>query len=464
MRQSIRNSILIGAFCATSTVFGSSSTAASTVVDVIHAHDAGTKNIDNEGTAASTTEIKTKTTNLKNPQAREMRMKTKNVPTADRIINGEEATPGRYSYMTFLLLQTAPGSEDNNITSCGGTLIARDVILTAAHCIDGVSALAAIGRHNWTDNTQGEVIPLVTTTLIHPDYTPVPKMTYDAALLVLSEETTQDVELVTLNTDGFVPSPGDPVTAAGWGRTEGLNENSTSVVLLEADLVAIDNVQCYEEWELLLNENWAFSSPNEFNSIICATDDISSTCKGDSGGPLFIPGMDESGADDVQVGIVSALAKETQVAPLFIPGMDESGADDVQVGIVSWGWPTCEPAAPPVAYTRISEVYDWIRSNVCEYSRNPPDSFDCPPDVGDLPGAPDDDGTDDGGNDDDTSSSSKSSKSAKSSDDDDGGDDDDDDDDDDDTSSSSKSAKTRAAPRRIFRNGRKGAAGSGKKK
>jgi len=450
MRQSIRNSILIGAFCATSTVFGSSSTAASTVVDVIHAHDAGTKNIDNEGTAASTTEIKTKTTNFKNPRARELRMKTKNVPTADRIINGEEAIPGRYSYMTFLLIETAPGSEDNEQYSCGGTLIARDVILTAAHCINGVSALAAIGRHNLTDNTQGEVIP-VANFLPHPDYSNATSggNLYDTALFVLPQEITQDVELITLNPVGSVPAPGDPVTAAGWGRTDAGNPSD---VLLKADLVAIDNVQCYEELELFFSQYneflegqgldtipWTFSSPIEFDSIICATDDVSSTCKGDSGGPLFIPGM------------------------------DESGADDVQVGIVSWGSPTCNllgvnGVPPPVAYTRISEVYDWIRSNVCEYSSNPPNSFDCPPGVGDLPGAPDDDGTDVGGNDDDTSSSSKSSKSAKSSDDDDGGDDDDDDDDDDDTSSSSKSAKTRAVPTRIFRNGRKGAAGSGKKK
>mmetsp|Transcript_21524 Transcript_21524/g.41171 ORF Transcript_21524/g.41171 Transcript_21524/m.41171 type:complete len:750 (+) Transcript_21524:464-2713(+) len=418
MRLSIRNSILIGAFCATSTVFGSSSTTASAVVDVIHARDAGTKNIDNEGTAASTTEIKTKTMNFKNPRARELRMKTKNVPTADRIINGEEAIPGRYSYMTFLLIETAPGSEDNEQYSCGGTLIARDVILTAAHCINGVSALAAIGRHNLTDNTQGEVIP-VANFLPHPDYSNATSggNLYDTALFVLPQEITQDVELITLNPVGSVPAPGDPVTAAGWGRTDAGNPSD---VLLKADLVAIDNVQCYEELELFFSQYneflegqgldtipWTFSSPIEFDSIICATDDVSSTCKGDSGGPLFIPGM------------------------------DESGADDVQVGIVSWGSPTCNllgvnGVPPPVAYTRISEVYDWIRSNVCEYSSNPPNSFDCPPGVGDLPGAPDDDGTDVGGNDDDTSSSSKSSKSAKSSDDDDGGDDDDDDDDNDD--------------------------------
>jgi secreted trypsin-like serine protease len=43
------------------------------------------------------------------------------------IIGGHDAVPNRYPY--YVALQTA----ENN-TECGGTLIAPDVVLTAAHC------------------------------------------------------------------------------------------------------------------------------------------------------------------------------------------------------------------------------------------------------------------------------------------------------------------------------------------
>jgi len=88
-------------------------------------------------------------------------------------------------------------------------------------------------------------------------------------------------------------------------------------------------------------------------NMLCARADDTDACQGDSGGPLIKKGS------------------------------DPSGADDVLVGIVSWGLGCADDVFPGV-YSRISAQYDWIQSQVCERSVDPPDSFDC---VDDTPPA-----------------------------------------------------------------------------
>jgi trypsin len=240
----------------------------------------------------------------------------------NRIIGGDEATPDRYSYTASL--------NDEWGHFCGGSLIAPDVVLSAAHCKGGQYSVT-VGRHSFNDN-DGETIP-VAREKPHPEYDDM-TTDKDFMLLFLSTNVTVNVAMVKLNPDGAVPEVGANVTVVGWGDTDPTDEFNAPTELQEVEVNAISNADCnasdgpygtYEE------------SGGITDNMLCAADVGEDSCQGDSGGPLVIKGE------------------------------DPSGADDVQVGIVSWGYGCAMPEYPGV-YARVSAQYEWIRVTVCQYS------------------------------------------------------------------------------------------------
>jgi trypsin len=228
--------------------------------------------------------------------------------------------------------------------------------MTAGHC-QGHYNRIAVG-FNDLDNDIGDIIDVVWKEVLHPSYALIDGSEFavenDVMLIFLVNATTaDDVVTVKLNSDPSIPYVSESVTVMGWGDMDPLPPMSddllfeeTSSVLMNVELNVVSNEEC-EASELEVS-GMIFSFANLITeSMICAIDYQQDSCQGDSGGPLVIKGSD--------------------------------AGTDLQVGIVSWGPALCASDVLPGVYTRISQVYDWIQSEVCEGSSDYASmaGFDC---------------------------------------------------------------------------------------
>jgi len=226
--------------------------------------------------------------------------------TPRKIINGEEVIPGRYPYQVALV-------DSWNFQYCGGSLIAPQWVLSAAHCF-GFGSAVEIGRHDrWNSSETFELID-VEFEIAHPLFTP--KLSYDFMLMRL--KTPSNYSTVTLDDGSTNLTDGTNVTVTGWGVTE---DFAPSNVLLEVEVDIVNQEQCDDAYS-------SFNFPVT-DDMVCAAREGKDSCQGDSGGPLFIKG--------------------------------ENSTEDIQVGVVSWGIGCAEPEYPGV-YARVSEGMEFINS------------------------------------------------------------------------------------------------------
>jgi len=265
------------------------------------------------------------------------------------IVSGTEATEDRYSYMAYFW---------HPEYICDGSMIAKDVVLTAAHCANSIDFTTSImlGRHNLIGDPMGvgEFIN-PKRKLRHPDFD---KSTYDADFMLVFLDrafNASNVDVVTLNSDPSFPSVGQEVTATGWGDTS--SGGTTSDVLLHVDLNIISDEECADtegtqKFEVTVQNNVTYVEEEDFSfqdnitqySICAFGENGKDTCQGDSGGPLVVAG-----------GIAG---------------------EDIQVGVVSRGI-GCGYGVPGI-YSRVSSAYEWIQDEVCKGSDYASEAgFDC---------------------------------------------------------------------------------------
>ncbi|XP_051497344.1 chymotrypsin-like elastase family member 1 [Apus apus] len=193
-----------------------------------------------------------------------------------RVVGGTEARS--HAWPSQISLQYASGG--NWYHTCGGSLIQRNWVMTAAHCVDRQMNFRVVaGEHNLNANDGSEQIFGVSRIIIHPYWNSNnPGGGYDIALLRLSGYATLNsyVQLAVLPREGTILPNNYPCYISGWGLTR--TNGQLSSVLMQAYLPVVDYQIC--------------SSPSYWGSTVRSTmvcaggDGIRSGCQGDSGGPL----------------------------------------------------------------------------------------------------------------------------------------------------------------------------------
>ncbi len=290
--------------------------------------------------------------------------------SASRIFGGRPAEQGAWPAQVSLhkvakLDDTAKGRFQSQF--CGASLIARQWVLTAAHCV-----VADDGSHSEPDSIMvrsGSValgegdLRKVARVIVHQDYDS-DRVFNDIALLELAEpvvESSGPIGAIAIQEQDASPPTG-PAKVIGWGRLENGKFPSE---LMETDIDIVPNDTCNAGMaEQTKRDLGGFLlSTGEANGIPMENLEAAYQILTKEIGPALTPGMICAGTPSGQ----RTMCNGDSGGPLMV--LQDDG-NWLQVGVVSWNRKPigsdqpCGNESLFGVYTRVSKYFDWIASHV----------------------------------------------------------------------------------------------------
>jgi len=251
----------------------------------------------------------------------------------NRIVGGNEVNPEyRLPYQALV----HPTFERFGRFLCGGTIVNKRYIITAAHCTKYKGATAikvevVIGEHNWCDGETNEGGSWISAKRVinHPRYVDHPRYDNDIAVLELSEDITftANIKPACLPTSATKDYSNLAATISGWGGTigwapPGPKPQQPRQCTLKEGVVKVlspTSQKCRRE-----------IGTRASTIKLCAWTEGTDACQGDSGGPLTV-------AENGKVTLI---------------------------GVTSYGY-GCAHSTPGV-YARVQGFLPWIKSLIAD--------------------------------------------------------------------------------------------------
>ncbi|XP_053605248.1 trypsin-4-like [Plodia interpunctella] len=228
------------------------------------------------------------------------------VARGGRVVGGAAVSPGEFPWLAAL-------KRDGKVI-CGATVVAKDHLITATHCVHGVEAgrlSVLVGEYD-VNNSRSDGYE-VSHVVQHPDFN---RYTYDndIAVLRLADPLPDKLYRPACLPDDEDTLEGVDAVVSGWGST--IEKGPSSSIPMKADVQIWAQDDC---------TGAGYGRRKVTPRMLCANAPERDACSGDSGGPLLLS------------------------QPHF-----------TVVGIVSWGR-GCARQGYPGVYARVDQFLPWLR-------------------------------------------------------------------------------------------------------